>query len=283
MRYLILLYLIIPFHAFADTSVWRISKGDSELFIGGTIHVLSESDYPLPTEFDLAYKRSDKLVFETDLSAMAQPEIQQQLLQRVMYKEGRTLKDDLSVSTYQALSDYLAALGMTVELFNQYKPPMVMITLVMAELQRLGMTQVGVDNYFNRKAIVDGKMLGELESVQVQFSVIENMGKGQEDEMILSTIAEMKELPLIMDDMKTAWRTGNMAQLEKLGITPMKQEFPALYQLLLVERNNAWLPKIVTMLNTPEVEFILVGALHLVAKDGVISKLRELGYKVEVL
>ena len=54
MRNLILLCLLIPFHTFAETSVWRVSNGDSELFIGGTIHVLSATDYPLPIEFEQA-------------------------------------------------------------------------------------------------------------------------------------------------------------------------------------------------------------------------------------
>ena len=282
MRYLILLCLMIPFHTFAETSLWKVSKGDSELFIGGTIHVLSASDYPLPMEFEQAYKQSHTIVFETDLAAMALPETQQELLQRVMYKEGRTLKDDLSAETYKALVDYAASVGLMIESLNQFKPPMVMITLLMNELHRLGMADTGVDNFFNQKAIADGKSIGELESVQVQLDVIENMGKGHEDEMILSTIAEMKELPLIMDEMKQAWRKGDMKTLEKIGVSEMKTDFPDLYRLLLVERNNAWIPKIEVMLATPEIELVLVGALHLVADEGVITRLRSLGYKVEL-
>ena len=282
MRYLILLCLMIPFHTFAETSLWKVSKGDSELFIGGTIHVLSASDYPLPMEFEQAYKQSHTIVFETDLAAMALPETQQELLQRVMYKEGRTLKDDLSAETYKALVDYAASVGLMIESLNQFKPPMVMITLLMNELHRLGMADTGVDNFFNQKAIADGKSIGELESVQVQLDVIENMGKGHEDEMILSTIAEMKELPLIMDEMKQAWRKGDMKTLEKIGVSEMKTDFPDLYRLLLVERNNAWIPKIEVMLATPEIELVLVGALHLVADEGVITRLRSLGYEVEL-
>ncbi|MCK5191548.1 MAG: TraB/GumN family protein, partial [Methylococcales bacterium] len=265
-----------------ETSLWRVSKGDYELFIGGTIHVLSVSDYPLPIEFEQAYKQSHTIVFETDMAAMALPETQQELLQRVMYKEGRTLKDDLRAETYKALVDYAASVGLMIESLNQFKPPMVMITLLMNELHRLGMADTGVDNFFNQKAIADGKSIGELESVQVQLDVIENMGKGHEDEMILSTIAEMKELPLIMDEMKQAWRKGDMKTLEKIGVSEMKTDFPDLYRLLLVERNNAWIPKIEVMLATPEIELVLVGALHLVADEGVITRLRSLGYEVEL-
>ncbi len=282
MRKLILLCLLVPFHTFAETSVWRVSNGDSELFIGGTIHVLSATDYPLPVEFEQAYKQSHTIVFETDLTAMAQPEVQQQLLQRVMYKNGKTLKDDLNPQTYQALVDYTASAGLMIESLNHFKPPMVIIALVMAELQRLGMVGTGVDNYFNQKALADGKALGEFESVQEQFAIIENMGKGHEDELILNTIEEMKELPLVMGEMKAAWRSGDIKHLEKLGLSPMKTDFPDLYRLILVDRNNAWVPKIEALLVTPEIEFVLVGVLHLAANEGVISKLRALGYGVEL-
>lgn len=282
MQFVILLCLLVPLHSFAETSLWKVSKGDSVLYIAGTIHMLSISDYPLPAEFERAYKQSHTIVFETDLAAMAQPEVQQQLLQRLMYQNGKTLKDDLRAETYQVLVDYVTSKGLMIESLNQFKSPLVMITLLMAELHNLGMADTGVDSYFNSKAIADGKMLDKLESVQVQLEVIANMGKGHEDEMILSTIDEMKVLPDIMDDMKKAWRTGDVKQLEKIGLTSMKADFPDLYRLLLVERNNSWIPKIEAFLKTPETEFVLVGALHLVANAGVISKLRNLGYSVEL-
>ncbi len=282
MKYLILLCLVFSANTFADTSLWRVSKAGSELFLGGTIHMLSASDYPLPKEFEQAYSQAEMVVFETDLNAMAKMEIQQLLLQRVMYQKGKTLKDDLQPETYRALVEYSSAKGLQIEVLNQFKPPMVMLTLLMSELQRLGMSDSGVDSYFNQKANADGKKTGQLESVQVQLEVIANMGKGYEDEMILSTIEDMKELPLTMEAMKKAWRKGDIKQLEKIEIYPMKADFPHLYQLLLVNRNNAWIAKIEALLATPPIELVLVGALHLAADEGIIAMLRSRGYKVEL-
>lgn len=281
MRYLILLCLFVPVYTFADTALWRVSKGDAELYLGGTIHVLSASDYPLPAEFEKAYQLSQLLVLETDMAAMAKPEVQGKLLQLVMYPPGKTLKDDLKDETYSALVEYAEASGLMMQSLNQFKPSMVMITLLMTELQRLGMANSGVDSYFHNKALSEGKILGELETVEVQLNVIANLGKGHEDELILNTLDEMKQLSLTMNDLKKAWRQGDLKQLEALGLEQMKQDYPELYEILLVDRNNAWMPKIEAMLLTPEVEFVLMGALHLVSSDGVVSKLRKRGYKVE--
>jgi len=56
--------------AFAEGMVWKVSDGNNELYIGGTIHVLSAADYPLPEVYDKAYRDSDSVVLETDLSRL---------------------------------------------------------------------------------------------------------------------------------------------------------------------------------------------------------------------
>ena len=53
-----------------------------------------------------------------------------------------------------------------------------------------------------------------------------------------------------------------------------------MYKSLIADRNDAWLPKIEAMLKTREVEFVLVGALHLAGDDGLLSQLATRGYKV---
>ena len=63
--------IIIAFLAFAsvganaDTSLYEVSKGAQKIYLGGTIHVLRASDYPLPAEFEQAYEKSDVVVLET--------------------------------------------------------------------------------------------------------------------------------------------------------------------------------------------------------------------------
>ncbi len=283
MRKLILLWLLLPIQGLADSPVWKISNGENELFIGGTIHVLSRQDYPLPQAFERAYQLADKLVLETDLTAMEGLDVQQRLLQRVMYNDGRTIQDDLTPETYRKLVEYVSSIGLPMEALSRFKPPMLIITLTMAELQRLGMGDTGVDNYFNARALQDGKPLGELESVELQMDIIANMGKGHEDELVLNTLEELKILPELMGSMKAAWRSGDMRQMEEVAIVPMRNDYPGLYQSLLVERNNSWIPKIESLLATAEKEFILVGALHLAAGDGLIKQLIRKGYQVEQL
>ena len=116
--------------------------------------------------------------------------------------------------------------------------------------------------------------------METQIAFIANMGAGQVDEMLIYTLADIERLPELMNSMKQAWRRGNLAELKAVGITPFKNEFPDIYQALIVDRNNAWLPKIEAMVKTSEVEFVLVGALHLAGDDGLLSQLVDRGYRV---
>jgi uncharacterized protein len=280
MHIILLACLLLPHLAWGETSLWRVSKGNNQLVIGGTIHLLGKSDHPLPDEFEQAFREIDTLVLEADLEALSKPEVQAQLLANLMYTDGTTLKSKINTKTYRALLRYCKASGLSINSMQSMKPSMVVLSLTLAELQRLGLAEAGVDHKFLEKAKQSGKKIMGLESAETQINTLANMGKGHENELILSTIKELKKTPAFMDEMKKAWRSGNLLDLERIGIKTMRAEFPELNKTLLTGRNNAWLPKIKAMLETPERELILVGALHLAGEDGVLAQLKKHGYAV---
>ena len=61
------------------------------------------------------------------------------------------------------------------------------------------------------------------------------------------------------------------------------RDYPELYQALVVNRNKDWLPYIERALQEKKPVFIVVGALHLVGKKGLVSLLKEKGYLVKQL
>lgn len=269
--------------AFAASPVWKVSKGDARFYIGGTVHVLSKSDYPLPAGFDVAYKQAAQLVFETDMQKMAAPETRQLMLQQVVYTDGRNLKQVLKQQTFQELEAFLADKKVAVAGVVGLKPGMLAVTLTMLELQRLGMGEAGVDSFYQARALNDHKRLGQLEAVEEQIGFLASLGEGYENELIGYTLRDIKGLPRIMPLIKAAWRQGDLQKLEELALVPLKQEFPPIYQTLIVKRNKAWLPRIEAMLKNADVEFVLVGALHLVGEDGLLAQLAARGYQIQKL
>ena len=278
---LLLLFSSLPVNA--DSPVWQVEKNGNLTFIGGTFHVLTAADYPLPAAFEKAYQQSSLVVFETDIEKLESPKFQQAMLRELSYSDGRNLQQVLRPETYLALSEYFSARGIPIASVINYKPGLVATLMTVIELQRLGLVGEGVDTYFSAKATRDQKQRGQLETVDEQIQFIANMGAGKEDELLAFNMADLEKLPALWQSMKDSWRSGDMPRLyQDTGIS-LKNDFPEIYQSLLVERNDAWMPQIEAMLNTKEVEFVLVGALHLAGEDGLLSRLTARGYKVRQL
>lgn len=279
-KYLFILF-IFPAVCFSETSLWKISKNGNELYLGGTIHVLKKEDYPLPVEFNKAFEKSDKLVFETNIEMTKTPEFGQKMTRMLTFPAGKSLKDAISKKTFNKLKKYLAERNIPVESFLSYKPSMIVLVITVIELQKMGMVDVGVDEYFHNKAKQAGKTTKYFETVDEQLEFIRTMGQGNEDAMLLSSIDDMSRMEAVMNTIKSAWVSGDENKLVEVGLTEMMRDYPGIYQSLLVKRNNNWMPHIERMMGDKKVEMILVGALHLVGKDGLLQQLRDKGYTVK--
>ncbi len=267
--------------ASAETSVWKAQKDGSVMYLGGTCHLLRQSDFPLPPEFDQAYRSSDVLVFETDIGALQDPLTQQLLMTKAMYADGSTIDQHLSSSVYKALSEYCTSNSIPLAAFKHFKPSIIAMTLTTMELMKTGVTREGADIFFYQQAIQDKKPVRNLETIDEQISFIINMGKGHEDELITHTIAEIQTIEQDYEAMVDAWKTGDALKLNELMLSKMKNKTPQIFNELVVDRNENWLPLIAAFRETPEKEFILVGVGHLVGADGIIESLKKTGYTIE--
>jgi hypothetical protein len=269
--------------ATAETSVWKAQKGNSVIYLGGTCHVLRESDYPLPPEFDKAYQSSEIVVFETDLGKLQEPSTQQRLLAKSMYSDGSTIDKHLSAQAYATLSAYCEASGIPLQALLQFKPSMLMITLTIMELMKSGVSQQGVDQFFHDLAKKDGKVVAGLETVDQQIDFVASMADGNEDEFVTYAIKDMKTLKQQYGILVEAWRTGDTVKLQEIMVSELKSRWPELYNKLITDRNRNWLPKIEAYRQTPQREFVLVGAGHLVGPDGILAALQKKGYTIDKL
>ncbi len=264
----------------AETSVWKVSLGQESVYIGGTVHLLRHSDFPLPPEFEIAYKNSDRIFFETDIAALSDPDAQEKLVKSMRAEPDNRIDKLLSAETMEKLSDAVSQRGMNFHSLMPFKASMIVTMLQMTELKRLGVDLEGVDAYFYERALEDGMPVGELETLEQQLSFLSKMGEGKEEEFVRSSLHDLDNLKSMYEELILAWRNGDRKQLETLFIREMKQDYPEVYEQLLVLRNNNWLPIIKNMFKQPGTEYILVGAGHLIGPDGLLQRLEKEGYKV---
>ena len=275
--------LMVAVAAFAQTTLWKVTYEGRTLYVGGTVHLLRPADYPLPAPFEKAFLAADVLVLETDIGAMGSPQAAMQIQEQLMYTPPASLRQALQPKTYTALEKYAVQSDLPMGMLDRMKPPMVAMTIMQVELQRLGMTAQGVDEYFYAQAVRSGKTVQWFESVQEQIAILADVGREDADGMIAQSLDEIGSYRSVMQQILTAWRSGNDEALSTLGKKYLLNDSPEEYHRLITKRNRHWMEKIVPMLQSPETELVLVGAMHLVGPDGLIALLKAKGCRVEKL
>jgi uncharacterized protein YbaP (TraB family) len=269
--------------AAAASSVWKAQKGSTVIYLGGTFHLLRPTDYPLPVEFDRAFKAADIIVFETDIDRLNEPSTQIGLLAQGVYADGSGLESHLTPGVYRELSAYCQANGFPLQMFRQMKPSLLLTTLLVLELKSHGVDMNGVDQHYFELAAKEKKSVASLETVGEQLAFLVSLSDGIEDEFVKQSLRDLQSLDRQFTALTAAWRKGDSAVLEEYLIAEVKTKLPMLYRRLISDRNSNWLKTIDGYEKTKGTRFILVGAAHLVGPDGLVAALKRKGYKVEPL
>lgn len=262
--------------------VYKVTKGDDTVYIGGTIHLLTEKDYPLQAEFEEAYKTSDEIYFETDIGVINDPAFAMKAMPYLAYTDGSNLKAGLKPETFSKLDTYMQSKGLPIQQFLPLNPTGVMLTLTVMEYQAQGFTAEGVDEHFHTRSVADSKTIGWFEEPEEQLAIIGAMGGDDPDLLIEYTLEELAKGNEVIGELHDSWRLGDMERLSAVGLGSF-EGFEEMYDVMIKNRNDKWMTEIEPMFGDEGTELILVGALHLPGPDGVLTQLEALGYKVEQL
>jgi hypothetical protein len=263
--------------------LWKASRGQSVVYLVGSVHLLSKDYYPLSPALDAAFKESDLLVEEIDLGEMAGIDSQLALLTRGLLQNGQTLDKVISPDTLALVTARVNALGIPIEPLRRFKPWAIALTLLGLEWQQAGFdAELGLDKHFFDRAKTAGKQVQGLETIEFQISRFDDMPMDEQDRLLASTIKELDTEKASVTKLADAWKDGDAPTVERIVLQDLKQE-PKMYQRLLVDRNRDWMPKIDALFSRRGRAFVVVGAAHLVGPDGLLAMLRAKGYAVEQL
>ena len=118
----------------AKTFAWKATGKGGTIYLMGSIHVMSESFYPLNPALEAAFKDSDLLVEEVDLAEMLDPMAQMNILTRGMLPSNQSLDKVLSPATLALVKKATGDLGAAGGPLMRFKPWMLAITLQGMEL-----------------------------------------------------------------------------------------------------------------------------------------------------
>lgn len=260
-------------------AIWKLSDDNSTVYLAGSVHLLRERDMPYPKAYDTVYEDSEELVFEIDMKEMNAPGAAIKMRQLGTLPTGKTLGDHLSQETLAALNGYLKANNLPAGMFNQFTPGMVYLTLGSMEALRQGARpDLGIEMQFHKKAEKDGKPGSGLETTAYQMSRFNELDVETLNDLIKETIEASDQNEDTLNSIIEAWKSGDAQSLQKLVHDEMAER-PAVLEILLVERNQNWIPVIEEKLAGDKNVMFIVGAAHLVGEGSVVQLLEDKGHK----
>jgi len=223
--------------------LWKLEAGKNTVYLLGSIHLLKKDTVSSKPIIDEVFSKAKRLVFEIDIPKETPEKTQKLLMQKGVNLDGKTL--------------------------------------IVMQLQKLGYDpSFGIDRQLAQRAQQANKPISGLETAEYQFDQLDRLSPAMQELMLRQSFDEMEQLGKTVDEMVLAWRTGDVASAEKLLLESMT-DYPEIREKLLDERNRNWLPKIDQFLKLDEDVLVVVGAAHLLGKNGVIELLKSRGYKME--
>jgi len=265
--------------------LWKVSSPTATAYLFGSIHLAKPDIYPLSPVIEESFAKAAVLAVEADPAQASDSALQLRMLQSATYAGEGTLQSHLTPKTYELVAREMGKAGLPPAQFARVKPWFLAMTLELLELGKLGYDPAyGLDRHFAEESRGKKKLV-ELESFDYQIKVLDGFSDREQELFLLYTIKDLATLGDGIADLMRAWRTGDAAAMEELMMKTIV-EYPdarPIYETLLNRRNREMAGKVEKMLRARETTFVVVGAAHLVGKEGIISLLKGKGFSVEQL
>jgi uncharacterized protein YbaP (TraB family) len=278
------LLLLCSVSAHASTSdglVWVVHGSEGKVYIAGSMHLLRRDRPNLPEAITAAYREAESLVMELDVDDIDEQAMSSLMLNAASFNDGRSLPAVAGETRWRVLRPVLTTLQFPEPFAATLEPWGLAILLTTLEYARLGFdAEVGVEKQLQKLAANDAKTIKGLETPEFQIGLFDSLPMEEQLQLLDMTLTDIAEMPAMADDLYGAWRRGDTQRLEELLLEGYKA-MPKLYDDLVDQRNQRWVPQVKSLLSKENDTLVVVGALHLVGDRGLIALLKREGLKVE--
>jgi uncharacterized protein YbaP (TraB family) len=261
----------------ADPALWVAKTPTATVYLFGTIHVLpphAQWRYPA---LDAAIAASGKLYVEEDDD---DPASMQALALQYGMDAGHPLSARLDATDQARLGAAATAAGVPGGggALDVMKPWLAALTIAVAPIVKAGFDPAsGADKQLEREFKTAGKPVGAFETAGQQIRMFANLASALQMDLLHSALDDYAKGPAQVRALVDAWQSGNVAALDATVNGDLLAHYPALYRVVLVDRNRDFARQIAGLLRQPGTWFVAVGAGHLAGTDSVQAQLQMLG------
>lgn len=263
----------------ADSAVWSIKGSRNTVYLAGSVHALPRDGAALPAELERAYQDADIIVMEVDLDDLDPLEGVQFVAENGTLPADRTLADVVGAQRYAGIAKLAEELGLPEVALARLEPWAAAMVLTQFALMKSGYDpQLGIDMQITARARADNKRVDGLETIIDQLGIFDTRSLEDQIKFLAATTDEAANMEQDLARLVTAWRAGDLKGLER-EFDEERAHAPALYDALLGDRNRKWLPQIQALLDDEQDYLVLVGALHFVGRDSLLTLLTRAGHR----
>ncbi len=258
---------------------WEVKGAHNTVYLLGSVHMLKAADGALPAEVLAAYRRSQSLVMELDLSdAGTADTLMSTDFALVVLPEGKMLSQVLGPKLYASFIAHAKRVGLEPATTERFQPWFAAILLEQMTLMHDGYeASSGVDMQLTQSATVDHKPIIALETASEQMGYFARLSLEEQANFLGFTLRDLDSADSDPAAVIRAWKTGDVRELERL-FREESADSPELMRQLTAERNRKWLPRIKALLDDDHDDMVIVGAMHLIGDDGLVALLKGQGF-----
>jgi uncharacterized protein YbaP (TraB family) len=265
--------------------LWRVHSPatGTALYLAGSVHVLRPEDLPLPANYEAAWAATSALLLEVDL-VNADPAEAYRVAQELGRLRGRErLSDRLSAPARREWHARAEELDLPRRRLERLEPWYAAFSVLDLGMQRTRFGGAhGVDRLLAARAAQQSRPTAGLETVADQLRGFDRLPTTLQERLLLQTLSGFERLEASLAGLISAWRGGDVEAMATLQRDSLG-ESPLLYAAVIRDRHQAWLPRLVTRLETGPDTLVVVGAQHLVGPDALPTLLEAKGFRVERL
>jgi uncharacterized protein len=263
----------------AEPAIWVVKGPHSTVYLFGTIHALDKNHPWHSAKIDAAIRQSQSLWLEVpnvDDAASMQP-----LIMQLGLDMAHPLSSKLTPEQVTKLNQAATGLPGGPGMLEMMKPWLAGMMLSLAPVMQAGYDpNSGVELELKPEFVKANKPVKGFETMEQQIHYFADMSDKAQLDFLVSELDDADTAVDKFKELVAAWYAGDVNKLDALNNADFRDKYPALFQLLVVKRNQNFTTQIQDLLKGDGVTFVAVGAGHLVGKDGVPAILEKQGYKV---
>jgi uncharacterized protein YbaP (TraB family) len=264
------------------TLLWSMQGERNTVYILGSVPMLRDASVGLTPEAETAFQQAEALLFELDFGTPGAYEpnvLYESMHAAATLPEGQTLRTILG-NEHQALSILAQAQGVDLAQFDGVAPWLVAYGLAEGVLARQGFEPgLGIEYALAERAGEAQKRIAGLETPTERFATYSRLGPAQQRDLLRASLEELRLTNPGAGRISAAWNSGDAAAFEQRLAEEMRRA-PSLYGPLVVERHRGWLGKIEALLDDEQDWLVVVGAMHLLGPDNLVTLLEGRGHRL---